>query len=298
MSDRYYQIHQMAEDVYHIYEPGGVGSTLILGKCQALLIDTGYGFSDIRKVIRSLTNLPVQVVNTHGHTDHTGGNYLFKRVWMNPADRSIYKAYNTNQKPLIAAKFQAECKAAGKKNIWPEDFDRIEWYNSKTREFDWLINGQTFDLDSPKERCNQTFDFDMPSRENHLIQTIFMPGHTGGSTMFFDWKNYILFSGDDLDYSLWLMFDNSAPLYTYQKHLRILKNYPIEWILPSHRTKMLDPWIIRRLDEAITHLSVENSRIFFHPRTGVPAMLYKEPLNGGSPDGLDTIYIVYRKNHM
>ncbi|MFR0987377.1 MAG: hypothetical protein ACLSFZ_13480, partial [Frisingicoccus sp.] len=134
--------------------------------------------------------------------------------------------------------------------------------------------------------------------ENHLIEAIFIPGHTVGSVMFFDWKNHILFPGDDLDYSLWMHFKTSAPLYTYQKRLQQLEQYPIEAILPSHRKQLLSPWIIKRMPEAIEHLSVEKSRRFFHPRTGEPGYLYKEALNGESPDGLGMIYITYQINNM
>ena len=38
--ENYFKIIPIAEDIYHLYEPGGVGSTLIIGKEQALLIDT------------------------------------------------------------------------------------------------------------------------------------------------------------------------------------------------------------------------------------------------------------------
>ena len=184
----YFKINQVTEGVYQIYEPGGVGSSLIIGKRQAMLIDTGYGFADISKAVRTVTDLPLRVVNTHGHTDHTGGNRYFNKVWMNPADKATYKEYQNHQKPLVAARFESVRKAAGKGPIWPEDFDRMAWYAAGTKEFCWLINGQTFDLDAPEERCNQTFDFEEASEENHLIEAIFIPGHTVGSVMFFDWK--------------------------------------------------------------------------------------------------------------
>ena len=89
----YFKINQMGEGIYQIYEPGGVGSSLIVGKHQAMLIDTGYGFADISKAVRKVTDLPLRVVNTHGHTDHAGGNRYFNKVWMNPADKATYKEY-------------------------------------------------------------------------------------------------------------------------------------------------------------------------------------------------------------
>lgn len=277
----YFEVIKIAEDVYQIYEPGGVGSALIVGKERALLIDTGYGFADIRKVVESITALPLTVVNTHGHADHTGGNRYFDQVWMNPVDLDVYRDYQIHQKPLMAARFETVQKTKKKPNIWPGDFDRIAWYQAETREFCWLVDDQIFNLG-----------------DNHIVETIFMPGHTEGSTMFFDWKTHILFAGDNLDYSLWLLFTDSAPLYAYRDHLQMLGKYPIEGILPAHRKKLLSAWLLKRMPEAVSHLRIEKSRKFFHPRTGVPALLYKEALNGESPDGLDTIYIVYQRNNM
>lgn len=46
---------------------------LILGETHALLFDTGTGEGNIRTVVEEITSLPVYVVASHGHWDHTGG---------------------------------------------------------------------------------------------------------------------------------------------------------------------------------------------------------------------------------
>lgn len=273
----FYEIIQIKENIYHIYEPGDVAATLVVGTEKAMLIDTGFGFEDIRPAIAQITDLPLIVVNTHGHTDHAGGNRYFNQVWMSPDDMETYEDYQIYQKPLVAARFEGIRKAAGKKNVWPDDFDRMAWYEADTKEFLWLSHGQTFDLG-----------------DDHRIEAIAIPGHTVGSVMFFDWKNHILFPGDDLDYSLWMHFKTSAHLYAYKERLEILADYPVEAILPAHKKRLLSPWIIGRISKAIENLSVEKSRRFFHPRTGEPGYLYKESLNGESPDGIQTIFITYQ----
>lgn len=273
----YFEIIPIKENVYHIYEPGDVGSTLVIGEEQALLVDTGYGFADIRKVVENLTDKPLLVVNTHGHTDHSGGNRYFEKVWMHPADLSTYEDYQIHQKPLITARFEGIRKAAGKKNVWPDDFDRMAWYEAGTKEFLWLEHGQCFELGP-----------------DHKVEVILIPGHTVGSVMLFDWKHHILFPGDDLDYSLWMHFNTSAHLYEYKERLEILKNYPIEGILPAHKRRLLTPWILQQMPKTIENLSVEKSRRFFHPRTGEPGYLYREHFNNSSPDGIDTIYITFQ----
>ena len=55
---------------------------LLVGSQKALLIDTAYGEGDLAAIVASITPLPLIVVNTHGHYDHTGGNAFFEEVWM------------------------------------------------------------------------------------------------------------------------------------------------------------------------------------------------------------------------
>lgn len=49
-----------------------VDSYLIIGEKSALLIDTLQKNSDLYETVRSLTDLPVTVLITHGHVDHAG----------------------------------------------------------------------------------------------------------------------------------------------------------------------------------------------------------------------------------
>ena len=53
----------------------------MLGQDQAALIDTGMGIGSLLSIVRSITSLPLVVVNTHGHPDHAGGNVEFSHVF-------------------------------------------------------------------------------------------------------------------------------------------------------------------------------------------------------------------------
>ncbi len=55
---------------------------LLIGETKAMLIDTAYGEGDLRAVIEKITDLPVVIVNTHGHLDHSGGNAFWQEVFM------------------------------------------------------------------------------------------------------------------------------------------------------------------------------------------------------------------------
>ena len=64
----------------------GVNQFLLEGKEKALLIDTGYGTKSLPRVVEKLTSLPVMVVNTHLHPDHSNGNGFFGKVMVGEPD--------------------------------------------------------------------------------------------------------------------------------------------------------------------------------------------------------------------
>src|SRR5690242_15254091 len=54
-----------------------VKSYLIEGQERAVLLDTGMGVGDLKTLVRSLTDRPVTVVQSHAHFDHIGGAHQF-----------------------------------------------------------------------------------------------------------------------------------------------------------------------------------------------------------------------------
>jgi hydroxyacylglutathione hydrolase len=79
--------HQMAnESVY-----------LLAGKSKALLIDAGTNIKDLDKIVAGIAKLPVMLVATHVHPDHTGSaiNY-FPELWINAADTVNIRQFMAN----------------------------------------------------------------------------------------------------------------------------------------------------------------------------------------------------------
>ena len=64
---------KMFMDGLYILDDERVRQFLIVGEEEALLIDTGFEDSHVYQVVRSITDLPVQVLMTHGDRDHAGG---------------------------------------------------------------------------------------------------------------------------------------------------------------------------------------------------------------------------------
>lgn len=63
-----------------------VRAFLIVGKQKALLLDTGAIRVNIRSFINNITELPVEVILTHGDGDHIENLQDFMSAWINKAD--------------------------------------------------------------------------------------------------------------------------------------------------------------------------------------------------------------------
>ena len=77
---------QLAENVWSPIPESFARVFLVVGERRALLIDTGAGETDLKAAVDSITDKPVDVVNTHNHGDHMAANGAFGRVFMHPAD--------------------------------------------------------------------------------------------------------------------------------------------------------------------------------------------------------------------
>lgn len=96
-----HQVISLDDSTWRIEEHVEGGSTymyLLAGEREAVLIDTGFGTLALREIVSSLTALPVHVINTHGHFDHTGGNPLFDIACIHEADVPVYRAFRDAQK--------------------------------------------------------------------------------------------------------------------------------------------------------------------------------------------------------
>lgn len=219
----YFTNHQINDHIYQIKDPLGVLTTLVIGKEKAMLIDTAYGIGDLNEHIRTLTNLPLIVVNTHGHMDHSCGNYQFENVYIHKKDLELCVKHNS-----IPWR-KRNINSATNLKVLPNDFDE-ELYISK-REGNLLF----FEY-------NDTFDLG-----GITIQVINMEGHTTGSVGFLIKEDKILVTSDGACPFVWIFLEESTPVKTYVKMLERVNKLDFEHILVGHgkgillpRQKMID----------------------------------------------------------
>ena len=84
-----YEVRELEPGLYRICN-SGVFMDLIVGSHHALLFDTGYGYGDLKGVIRELTDKPLYVLNSHGHVDHACGNEAFSGAFIHPLDWALW----------------------------------------------------------------------------------------------------------------------------------------------------------------------------------------------------------------
>ena len=217
-----FKIHQINDDTFDIEAVMGERIYLLIGRKKALVIDTGMGLGSLVKVIRSLTSLPLIIVNTHGHPDHAGGNYEFnQKVYLSKKDYSLYKKMvTTNYRSNDIKKIYGNSSIAQLyiDNLWPICDKLLP-----------LEEGTNFELGERK------------------VAVYSMAGHTKGSMVLFDEKYHGLFVGDAISLNdTWLYLDYSLGLSSYLVSLLTFKkrNLPINIIYSGHYPNVAKPNLI------------------------------------------------------
>lgn len=183
---------------------------LLCGRERALLIDTGLGVANIKKIVNSLTNLPVTVATTHIHWDHIGGHRNFDNI-----------AVHELEKDWLSGHFPLPLQAV-KDNLikYPCDFPA-----------DFDINNYRVFQGEPQKILRDGDLLDLGGRQIRVVHT---PGHSPGHCCFYEPEMGYLFSGD-LVYKgcLYAFYPTTDPqlFYNSVKRLRMLK---IAKILPGH----------------------------------------------------------------
>ena len=77
---------QLFAENFYILDDGRVRQFLILGKDEALLIDTGFKDSNVCHTVKNITQFPVKVIMTHGDPDHAGGLKDFGKCYLHKGD--------------------------------------------------------------------------------------------------------------------------------------------------------------------------------------------------------------------
>lgn len=85
-----HNIIRIDENTWRI-ENEGVRLFLLEGSKKALLIDTGMTLPDAKEIAATLTDKPLELLNTHADRDHISGNDAFDSFYMSPNEEYRYR---------------------------------------------------------------------------------------------------------------------------------------------------------------------------------------------------------------
>ncbi len=242
----WFTVEKIDDDTYAISEYGHWEEThsyLLCGTERALLIDTGLGVANIKKVVDSLTALPVQVVTTHVHWDHIGGHKYFDNIAVHEAEQEWLSCHFPI--PLQIVKHNLTCKPCE----FPNAFE-IDDYQ--------LFKG------NPDIVFSDGYCFDLGNRKLTVVHT---PGHSPGHCCFYEPERKYLYSGD-LIYSGCLdAFYPTTDPQLFMQSVKKVRRLEINRVLPAHHQLSVPVDLIDRIEKAFTGLEkdgklVQGSGIF------------------------------------
>jgi glyoxylase-like metal-dependent hydrolase (beta-lactamase superfamily II) len=85
-------IQKLSSGVYSI-DQEMVRCFLVLGRDRAMLLDTGAEECALMQLIRSVTDLPVLALHTHGDGDHTANDHLFDHIYAHPKEFDVIRKF-------------------------------------------------------------------------------------------------------------------------------------------------------------------------------------------------------------
>ena len=215
--DGAFKITRLQDGIFQIEDELENCCTLVVGSERALLFDTMCGVGNLRRTVESLTDLPLTVVNSHGHYDHVGGNWQFEQVYLNKADW-----YMAEEAEPIFNMLQT--------NLNRDLSNARRSFQQKERLLD-LKEGTVFDLGGI------------------TAQTVALPGHTAGSMGLILREPEILLVGDAISPTMCLFYPDSLSLEVYKKTLDKVISMNLRYFVQGHYSKLFPMSILARFRE-------------------------------------------------
>ena len=252
----WFHVAEMEPGVHVVAEPGHVCSWLIHGSERTILLDTGLGVADIAAAVAPIARSPVEVVSSHSHFDHIGGNVLFD---VRHAHRLAESAVHGDVIQWEVGKYAelvADMPAAFATFL---ETDRVWFFLAGPDETvrDWPPpgiapgEGWTIDIVPPTSTLEDGDVLDLGDRQLRVFHT---PGHAPDHICLLDERNGILFAQDQAYYGPHLVYDDECDVAAWAASERRLAQEvsgSIRQVYVAHSLRpAVPPRHLRELDEA------------------------------------------------
>ena len=236
----WFTVKEIDEKTWRISEEGFWNPThsyLLAGTKFSLLIDTGTGIDNIKNITDNLTELPVKVITTHAHWDHTGGHRFYDEIYIHREDL----LWITEGLPLSLNMIRKALMLKPHRKPLPKDF-KIESYFPYRGEAAGVLK-----------------DNDIIEPGGRKIRVIHTPGHSPGHISLYEEDKGYLFTGDVLyKGTLYAFYPSTCPE-DFSESLQKLCNLKnIIRIFPGHHEPDLDRVYLEKVNEAFLELKEKN----------------------------------------
>lgn len=247
--DPSYRIEQQDDDLYCCVDGGLTNTYLLLSSETAILVDTGYGFSDYREKIGELCEgRKLITVLTHGHPDHGLGSYLFEEVFLGAEDIPVLEASDSRETKKMSLAMRMKLIPGFERYIDPEQYLSSSLKDTK--------------LSPLKEG-------DRISLEDREIEVLSTPGHSKGSLCFLDRRKRRIFTGDLVTHAnLWNISEDCSLKELKDSYLKLLSlEGTYDRLYPAHGEYPLSVKDVREWLELLEDLKANHGKDnpFTHP---------------------------------
>lgn len=198
---RFFEAEKLFDNVIRIAGLAGEQCYLVEGREKALLIDSLTGVGSLKAFVRELTDLPVQVINTHGHVDHCGANFEYGECLIHPDDIRLMYEHSDPEMRLGFAKSGAMFRPMP---VVPTLADVIPPCAVKTYP---------------------VYDGDRIELGGVTLEVIHVPGHSYGTIVLLDRERRIVYSGDACNANTLLCLEGSTTIEEYRESLFHFKSF-------------------------------------------------------------------------
>ncbi len=214
----FFEVENVTERIFRITMPY-VCCYLIVGENQAVLIDAGWGYGDLKEVVESITDLPVVLVLSHAHPDHNGSANQFDKVYLNEGDFNLFASQNqlSLRREIMLGSVSKEFEE-----------DKEMWQPERTEPLLPLEEGMNFNLGGI------------------TVMPFHVPGHTHGSMVFILPEERIAIFGDAISHPTVMFLESSTKIKPhYEAMIKFKENSHLyDRVLVSHETYELDKIVL------------------------------------------------------
>jgi glyoxylase-like metal-dependent hydrolase (beta-lactamase superfamily II) len=220
----WFHVAELEPGVHLVGEPGHVCNWLIRGRDRSVLLDTGLGVADIAAAVAPVVTSPIEVVSSHAHFDHVGGNDGFAVRHAHPLGAELIGSCAPERLLHDYARLVAGLPAAFAALRGADEGFHLLGPDEAVRE--WPppgigANGEGWRIETPPPTA-MLHDGDVLDLGDRQLRVLHTPGHAPDHLCLLDERAGILFAQDQAYYGPHLVYFEDSDVGDWARSARRL----------------------------------------------------------------------------